>query len=83
MVFISKTQIWEDSCNSLDDVDSLPDALIYKASYAFKVQLSGRQYSWSGRSSFIFGNCVHQINNLDNRCYSPDAPSLDMEIVCS
>jgi hypothetical protein len=34
--FLSKTQIWEDSCNCLDDVDSRSDALIHKASHAFK-----------------------------------------------
>jgi len=40
--FLSKTQIWEDSCNRPDDVDSCPDALIHKASRAFKIQTSGR-----------------------------------------
>jgi len=48
-VFLSKTQIWEDCCNRPDDVDSRPDALIHKASRAFKIQTSGRQPSWSGR----------------------------------
>jgi hypothetical protein len=41
MGFLSKTQIWEDSCNHPDDVDSCSDALIYKASCAFKVQPFG------------------------------------------
>jgi hypothetical protein len=59
MVFLSKTQIWEDSCNGPDDVDSRLDALIYKASRAFKIQTFGRQSSWSGRTSYIYGNCVH------------------------
>jgi hypothetical protein len=44
MGFLSKTQIWEDSCNCLDDVDSRPDALIRKASRVFKNQTSGQ---WS------------------------------------
>jgi hypothetical protein len=83
MRFLSKTHIWEDSYNRLDNVYSRSDALIHKASRAFKVQSSGRQYSWSGCSSFIYGNCKHQINHLDDRCYGPDAPSLGMEIVCS
>jgi len=42
MRFLSKTQIWEDSCNRLDDVDSRPNALIHKASRAFKIQTFGR-----------------------------------------
>jgi hypothetical protein len=83
MRFLSKTQIWEDSCSRLDDVFSRPDALIHKASHAFKVQSSGRQYSWSRRSSFIYRNCVYQINHPDDRCYGPDAPSLDMKIACT
>jgi len=49
---LSKTQIWEDHCNCPDDVDSRPNALIHKASIAFKIQMSGRQFSWSGRSSY-------------------------------
>jgi hypothetical protein len=81
--FLSKTQIWEDSCNHLDDVCSRPDTLIHKASRAFKVQPFGRQSSWSGRSSFIYGNCVHQINRPDDICYGSDAPSLDMETACN
>jgi len=36
MGFLSKTQIWEDSYNRPNDVDSRPDALIHKASRAFK-----------------------------------------------
>jgi hypothetical protein len=43
---------------------------------AYQVQPSERQPSWSGRSSFIYGNCVHQFNR-------PDAPSLIMVISCS
>jgi hypothetical protein len=39
---LSKTQIWEDSCSRLNDVFSRPDALIHKASRAFKIQMSGR-----------------------------------------
>jgi hypothetical protein len=37
MGFPSKTQIWEDHYNRLDDVDSRPDALICKASIAFNI----------------------------------------------
>jgi hypothetical protein len=83
MGFLSKTQIWEDSCNCPNDVDSRPDALIHKASRAFKIRTSERRSSWSERPSFIYGNCVHQINRSDNISYDPDAPSLDMEIPCS
>jgi hypothetical protein len=50
---------------------------------AYQVQPSGRQPSWSGRSSFIYGNCVHQFNRLDVSLQGPDAPSLIMVISCS
>lgn len=83
MGFLSKTQIWEDSCNRLEYMDSRPDALIHKACRAFKIQTSGRQSSWSRCSCFIYENCVHQINRPDDRCYGPNAPSLVMEIVCN
>jgi hypothetical protein len=49
--FRSKTQIWEDSCNRPDDVCSRPNAILDKASRAYKVQPSGRQSPWSGRAS--------------------------------
>jgi hypothetical protein len=81
--FLSKTQIWEDSCNRPDDVDSRPDALIHKASRAFKIKTSKRQSSWSGRMSYIYGNCVHQINHPDDMFYASDTRSLYMEIACS
>jgi hypothetical protein len=42
MGFLSKTQIWEDSCNRPVDVDSHPDVFIHKASRAFKIKTSGR-----------------------------------------
>jgi hypothetical protein len=54
MGFLSKPQIWEDSWNNLDDVDSRPDVLIHKASRALKKQTSERPSSWSGRASFIY-----------------------------
>jgi hypothetical protein len=41
---------------------------------AYQVQPSGRLPSWSGRSSFIYGNCVHQFNRPDVILYGPDAP---------
>jgi hypothetical protein len=66
MGFPSKTQLWEDRCNCPDDVDSHPNALIQKASIAFKIQTSGRQFSWSGRASTRYGNCVHQSNRSDD-----------------
>jgi hypothetical protein len=50
---------------------------------AYQVQLFGRQPSWSGRSSFIYGNCVHQFNRPDVSLQGPDAPSLIMVISCS
>jgi hypothetical protein len=55
MGFLSKTQIWEGRCNRPDDVDSRLDVLIHKASLAFKIQTSGR-------TNYIYGNCVHHIN---------------------
>jgi hypothetical protein len=74
--FLSKTQFWEDRCNRPDDLDSRSDALIHKASIAFKIQMSGRQSPWSGCPSIRYGNCVHQINR-------PDARSISMEITWS
>jgi hypothetical protein len=50
---------------------------------AYQVQPSGRQPSWSGRSSFIYGNCVHQFNHPDVSHQGPDAPSLIMVISSS
>jgi len=50
---------------------------------AYHVQPSGRQPSWFGRSSFIYGNCVHQFNRPDVSLQGPDAPSLIMVISCS
>jgi len=82
MRFLSKTQIWEDSCNRQDDVSSHPNAILDKASGAYKVQPSECQSSLSGRSSFIYGNCVHQFNRLDVSLHGPDTPRLDMEIEC-
>jgi hypothetical protein len=80
MGFDSKTQLWEDDCNRSDDVDSRPDALIHKASITFKIQMSRRQSSWSGRASIRYGNCVHLINSSDDHS---DARRLGMEITCS
>jgi hypothetical protein len=73
MGFLSKTQIWEDRFNRPEDVDSCPDALIHKASCAFKIQMSGRQLSWFECASYIYGNCVHQINRSDDHSLDPDA----------
>jgi hypothetical protein len=50
---------------------------------AFQVQLSGRQPSWSRRSSFIYGNCVHQFNRPDVILSGPDSQSLYMVMTCS
>jgi hypothetical protein len=83
MGFLSKTQIWEDRYNCPDDVDSRPDPLIHKASCTFKIQTSGRHHSWSGRASYIYGNCVHLINRPDYHSLGPDALSLYMETKCS
>jgi hypothetical protein len=83
MGFLSKTQIWEDRCNRPDDVDSRPDALIHKASIAFKFQTSGHQSSWSIHTSIRYGNYVHQINRPNNHSFGPDARSLNKEITCS
>jgi hypothetical protein len=81
--FFPKTQIWEDRCNYPDDVDSRPNALIHKASSAFKIQTSGHQTSWSGCTSYIYENYMHQINRPDNHSFGPNERSLNMEIVCS
>jgi len=83
MGLLSKTQILEDRYNRLDDVDSRPDALIHKASIAFKFQTFGRQSSWSERTSIRYGNCVHQINRSVGHSFGPNARSLNMEIACS
>jgi hypothetical protein len=50
---------------------------------AYQVQPSGRQPSWSGRSSFIYGNCMHQFNHPDVSFQGSDAQSLIMVISCS
>jgi len=50
---------------------------------AYQVQPSGRQPSWSGRSSFIYGNCVHQFNRPDFSLSGPDAQSLYIVMTCS
>jgi hypothetical protein len=50
---------------------------------AYQVQPSGPQPSWSGRSTFIYGNCVHQFNRPNVSLQGPDAPSLIMVISCS
>jgi len=83
MEFHSKTQLWEDRCYRPEDVDSHLDVLIHKASIAFKIQMSGRYSSWSGRASIRYGNCVHKINRPDDHPLGPDARSLGMEITCS
>jgi hypothetical protein len=81
--FLSKIELWEDCCNRPDDVDSLPDALIHKASIAIQIQTSGRQSSWSGHVTIRYGNCVHQIYRPDEHPPGPDAQILYMEITCS
>jgi hypothetical protein len=81
--FLSKTQLWEDCCNRLDDVDSRLDALIHKASIAFKIQMSGCQSAWSGLTCIRYGNCLHQINRSDDHPFGLDSRSLYMEIACS
>jgi hypothetical protein len=50
---------------------------------AYQVQPSGRQPSWSERSSFIYENCVHQFNHPDVSLQGPDVPSYIMVISCS
>jgi hypothetical protein len=81
--FCFKTQLWEDGPNRPDDVWSRLDDVLHKASRAYKVQPSGRQFSWSGRSSIIYGNCVHQFNRPDISLQGLDAKSLIMVIMCS
>jgi hypothetical protein len=81
--FLSKTQIWEDCCNHLNDVDSRPNALIHKASIVIQIQMFERQSSWSGRASIRYGNCMHQISRPDDHPPGPNARSLYMKITCS
>jgi hypothetical protein len=50
---------------------------------AYQVQPSGRQPSWSGRSSFLYGKYVHQFNRPDISVQGPDFPSLIIVISCS
>jgi hypothetical protein len=50
---------------------------------AYQLQPFGRQLPWSRRSSFIYGNCVHQFNRPNVSLQGPDAPSLIMVISCS
>jgi hypothetical protein len=50
---------------------------------AYQVQPSGRQPSWSGQSSFIYGNCVHLFNRPEVSLSGPDAQSLYMVMTCS
>jgi hypothetical protein len=83
MRFPFKTQIWEDHCNRPGNVDSRQHTLIHKASRAFKIQTSGRQSSCSGHASYLYGNCVNQINHPDDHSLGPDVRSLNMEIACS
>jgi hypothetical protein len=71
------------SLQNPDDVDSCPDALIHKASIAFKIQTFWRQSAWSGRVCIRYGNCVHQINRPDDHSPGSDARSLYMGITCS
>jgi hypothetical protein len=81
--FLSKTQIWEDYCHRLNDVDFRPDALIHKSSIAIQIQTSKRQSSWSGCASIRYGNCVRQISRPDDHPPGPNTRSLYMEITCS
>jgi hypothetical protein len=81
--FLSKTKTWEDCCNCSDDMDSHPDALIHKASIVIQIQTSRRKSAWSRRACIKYGNCVLQINRLDNHPPCPDTRSLCIEISCS
>jgi hypothetical protein len=83
MGFLPKIQIWEDRSSRLEDVDSHSDALIHKASRAFKIQMSGRQSSWFGHASYLYGHFVHEINHPDDHSLGPDVRSLNMEIAYS
>jgi hypothetical protein len=67
--FSFQVQIREDWCNSLNKVDSRPDALIHKARITIQIQLFGRQSAWSGRALNRYGNCVFNFNR-PNACLS-------------
>jgi hypothetical protein len=73
------------ACICPDVSAGLPDATQCSISYGISFQnidmgrqlqlsgrcgfSSGRRSSCSGRASFIYGNCVHQIHRPDNRCH--------------
>jgi hypothetical protein len=54
-----------------------------KTHNTYKVQPSGHQSSWSGQSSIIYENCVHQFNRPNISLQGPDTQSLIMVITCS
>jgi hypothetical protein len=68
---------------SVRDRCNRPDALIHKASIAFKIQTSERQLAWFRRACIRYGNCVHQINRSDDHSPSLDARNFYMGIACS
>jgi hypothetical protein len=60
---LSKFNLREDCFNRPDDVDSRPDALLYKARIAIQISLSGRQ-------SALVRTHVHQLRKLSIRLQS-------------
>jgi hypothetical protein len=66
--FSFQNQIWEDCCNSPDDVDSRLHALLLKGKFAIQTQPSGR------RSTMVW-TCVQQIWKLRAADYPSRRPS--------
>jgi hypothetical protein len=57
--------------------DSVRRMFSIRQERAYQVQPSGRQPSWSGRSSFIYGNCVHQAPVRTSQGSRPDVRASD------
>jgi hypothetical protein len=64
-------------------MDSLPDALLLKASSQFKLNRLDASLPWSGRAYDRYGNCMQQITRPDGDPPGPDERSLYNEITCS
>jgi hypothetical protein len=57
-IFSFQNQIWVDCRNCPDDVDSIPDALLLKASSQFKLNRPDASLPWSERAYDRYENCV-------------------------
>jgi hypothetical protein len=80
------------SCIRSDISASSPDNTQCSTNYGISFQntdmgrslQSSRRCGFSsGRASYIYGNCVHQINRPNDHSLGPYARSLNMEIACN